>query len=378
MNTSLFIPEKIKVGFQNRSDTYTGKLAYVIYYDEKGVLRKENSWNGWRDKSIEPNEFNNEPTSGFVLNKKVGGYKSHWNMRQTYVRIYDPRGFEFEITIPNLIYILENCTSTVGKGIEGEFVYAWEGTELVLLPVNSPDYKECVELTKIIKENNYVKPSELEVGHIYEDKRGGKYLYVGRFDKYGYSTLYADFYGRPPEGLDDSYQEDILYSGGGCKKWHKPISTGKKYWFSYIGNNGKASSWFETYNTVSKKFVRESQDSYDDWNSIVEMLSKDIGFCPIDFSKDTIIPISSKQLKSGRDKHLILKNKDTLEEVYFSNTNDGKIYVNRGYFSKYQEDVLEPYTYADADLEYKFVEVHRFNKEGILIHKYNNFTHYYF
>ena len=32
----IFIPKKINVGFQNRKDTYTGKLAYVIYYDEDG------------------------------------------------------------------------------------------------------------------------------------------------------------------------------------------------------------------------------------------------------------------------------------------------------------------------------------------------------
>lgn len=45
----LFIPEKIKIGFQNRQGTYTGKLAYVIYFDKKGVLRKETSWQSWRD-----------------------------------------------------------------------------------------------------------------------------------------------------------------------------------------------------------------------------------------------------------------------------------------------------------------------------------------
>ena len=50
MKTSIFVPNKIHVGYQERSDTYTGRLAYVIYTDEKGKLRKENSWNGWRDK----------------------------------------------------------------------------------------------------------------------------------------------------------------------------------------------------------------------------------------------------------------------------------------------------------------------------------------
>ena len=72
INTTIYVPKKIKVGFDNRSDTYTGKLAYVIYYDEKGKLRKETSWNSWRDENIEPEEYDNEPMSGFVLNKKVG------------------------------------------------------------------------------------------------------------------------------------------------------------------------------------------------------------------------------------------------------------------------------------------------------------------
>lgn len=32
MNSKLFIPTKIKVGYQNRSDTYTKKLAYIILF----------------------------------------------------------------------------------------------------------------------------------------------------------------------------------------------------------------------------------------------------------------------------------------------------------------------------------------------------------
>ena len=42
MKANIFIPKKINVGFQNRDDTYTGKLAYVIYYDEKGNYEKKN------------------------------------------------------------------------------------------------------------------------------------------------------------------------------------------------------------------------------------------------------------------------------------------------------------------------------------------------
>ena len=64
------MPKTITAGFQKRYGTYTGQLAYIIYTDEKGVLRKEKSWNSWRDEEIEPLTFDNVPTSGFVLKKQ--------------------------------------------------------------------------------------------------------------------------------------------------------------------------------------------------------------------------------------------------------------------------------------------------------------------
>ena len=70
-----FIPKQIKVGYNERSNTYTGKLGYVIYYDQKNVLRKERSWQSWRQENLGFNDYPNEPLEGFVLNKHVGGYK---------------------------------------------------------------------------------------------------------------------------------------------------------------------------------------------------------------------------------------------------------------------------------------------------------------
>ena len=103
----LYIPTKIKVGFNLREDTYTGKLGYVIYHDGK-VWRKEASWESWRQKEgdttnvgrydetgkykwtsvklgpdINPLEFDNIPTDGFVLNKKAGGGSSGWKDRKS-------------------------------------------------------------------------------------------------------------------------------------------------------------------------------------------------------------------------------------------------------------------------------------------------------
>lgn len=178
----LYIPDKIKVGYVSRANTYTGKLAYVIYFDHKGVLRKEKSWEEWRDKKIDPTEYSNEPTDGFVLNKKVGGHSNGWNHRQTYARVYDPRGHEFEITVQNLLYILQECDCSKGKGLEGKFVYAWDKKDLILLPVGSADYKESKEFTGLQPSN--IKAKELLNGASYVTKDNKVLTYLGKFDYY--------------------------------------------------------------------------------------------------------------------------------------------------------------------------------------------------
>jgi hypothetical protein len=179
-NKQLFIPDRLNVGFVKRDDTYTGKLAYVIYWDKKGALRKEKSWQSWRDKKIAPKEFDNVPTDGFVLNKKVGGYKSEWNFRDAHIRVYDPRDFEFEISVANLLFILREADCSRGKGLEGRFVYAWDRDELVLLPVDSDEYKKSKAFTDL--QGLAVKGKELLPGATYLTKKQEELVFVGRYD----------------------------------------------------------------------------------------------------------------------------------------------------------------------------------------------------
>lgn len=271
MKRSIFIPKTCKVGFNEREDTYSGRLGYVIYHDGK-KWRKEDSWNGWienytseeefeakklesyntlakqllekanrnggkvdqwnyqlgkfikgsittieeafaligpyekyefylrkssTDEKIKPFEFPNEAREGFVLNKKAGGEKYSWNTRQTYCRVWDPQGFEIELTIQNLLYILENTNSIKGKGLEGKFVYGWDGKELVLVPEGAPEYIEMLEYSVMQSKN--IKKSELKVGGIYVDGRGNDYTYLGEgFKKSydGFSEKKALWFGR--------------------------------------------------------------------------------------------------------------------------------------------------------------------------------------
>ena len=180
-SNSFFIPKRLAVGFQNRENTYSGKLAYVTYYDNTNKLRKETSWNNWRCHEIDPIYIDNIPTSGFILNKRAGGEKWGWNQRATYARVYDPRGFEFEITIDNLLWILE-YVNTENKVLKGNFVYSWYGTDLVLMPVVSVDY----EVSKRLSEQQYnktsFKESDLIPGTLYKvkGKEANELVYIGK------------------------------------------------------------------------------------------------------------------------------------------------------------------------------------------------------
>lgn len=176
MKSNIYIPEKIRIGFQKRKDTFTGKLAYVICFDEKGKLRKETSWESWRDKSIQHIDLDNKPTEGFVFNKGVQRH-GYFGSGRSIIRVHHPDDFEFEISIDNLVAILMN--SDVSKrDIKGKFVFAWAGKDLILLPIDSMEYQQAMEFTN--KQTNSIKAKDLKKGFTYSLKKSAKELtYLG-------------------------------------------------------------------------------------------------------------------------------------------------------------------------------------------------------
>lgn len=278
MQNNIFIPEKINVGFQERKDTYTGKLAYVVYFDNKGVLRKEKSWESWRDKKI-PNEiYENKPTEGFVLNKKVGGTKYHWNPRQTYVRVYDPRGFEFELTVPNLLYILENTNSIKGKGLEGEFVYGYSGADLVLLPIESPDYQDLKDFNKKLKTGN-LKAKDLVLGGLYLNNKNEELIYMGRHDYWVIDCGRNEY--------DYRLQRYVRATPD------KDVNKGKHYIFATKSDpNGTYYSWskqpysYTQMKSLSGRIISAiSEEALPDYPDIFEHMEEQSWYSPIDQSK---------------------------------------------------------------------------------------------
>lgn len=324
MKPNIFLPEKINVGFQQRDDTYTKKLAYVIYFDEKGKLRKETSWNSWRNKEIENKIFKNEPTSGFVLNKKAGGYSTGWNHRQTYVRVYDPRGFEFEIDVTNLLYILENTNSIKGKGLEGEFVYGWDGKELVLIPCDSPDYKEITEFNKILHSNKNIKVKDLVLGGTYLTKNNEEWVYMGKFDYHTTKSKYD------------------LENG---KYDYTNINKGKHHFFvreaTYSYNNEKYLATI-ILKSLSGRFIGTvSEECAENYAELMDKLERTTEYSPIDDSKDEYIPYTFEDF-IGRCKNawwsVDFYSKDRKQKkIHFCKRND----VSQGVYEEVYEEYEE-------------------------------------
>jgi len=315
MNSTIFLPKTIKVGYQSREDTYTGQLAYVIYYDQKGKLRKETSWNSWRDNKIEPQEFPNEPTSGFVLNKKVGDYSSYWNHRQAYCRVYDPRNFEFEITIENLLYILENASSIKGKGLEGDFVYGWDGKDLLLMPVDSPDYKEITQYSEMILRNSYVKAKDLKLGAVYKTKDNEEWIYMGRFDYH--TTKY--------ERVEIPQQNTSWYGYRSYDSIKVNVNKGKHHFFARKTEDYLKNPYLSvlTIKSLGEKFVDTiSTECVENYAELFDKLECKTEYSPYDTSKDEYVRYTLEEFNDSI-------NKTRWKDYYDNVKNKYEVYLGR-------------------------------------------------
>jgi hypothetical protein len=256
MNDNIYLPKKINVGFQNRNGTYTGQLAYIIYFDKNGILRKETSWNSWRNQKIPNQEFDNVPTEGFVLNKKVGGNDTGWNHRNTYCRVYDPRGFEFEINVENLLYILENTSCIKGKGLSGNFIYGWSGKDLILIPTDSPDYAQLESYNSKIHSLEKFSLKKMKIGGRYLTNENKTWIYLGHFQRYDYAW--------------------------GVTERHIAIPKGKHFYFW-----SEERKVVEIVKTISSKIIAcVSEDCVENYSELMDKLERNSEYRPKDPTKN--------------------------------------------------------------------------------------------
>lgn len=322
MQSNLFIPKRIKVGFQERDETYTGKLAYIIYFDEKDKIRKEKSWLSWCDEKLGSFEFDNEPRSGYVFNKGVQRYAYHFGSGRSMLRVYDPRDFEFEITIDNLEAILMNSDISK-KEIMGEYVFAWSGSDLILLPTSSQEYIDSVSYTN--KQDKKISAKELIKGATYSRKKNDEnYIYIG----------YYEWYEKESGGLNT-----------------KNSSKGKKHIFASINENKKV-----TFEPISPSLLAEclDEDPVQDYPELVIKFEESINFKLINSFE--LINIRDNFLENPNEnsywsrKSLIKKDSDT-RYTYLSFYEDRNVEKQKDRYSGYNQYTIEHYDLINGSFE---------------------------
>lgn len=117
----------------------------------------------------------NIPTAGFYIGDSV----SRWSTSNKLFRVKDPRGFIVEVPTGNIATLLHHTTVTKGV-VQEDCVWGRDGTNHILLPVNSEPYLETLGKMDVLA-NKLIKKSELKVGdwvELFEDH--SKYYYAGK------------------------------------------------------------------------------------------------------------------------------------------------------------------------------------------------------
>lgn len=205
MADKFYIPNKLTVGFTAEEKASTGKLVQITYKDANGRIIREKTWREIIDDEASPKkkfikydtdangrlnynkpifknltgfpiqEIDNTPTKGFILNKS--DKTSGWENRSNTCFFYDPRGFEVNLSLNNLLYILK---ITNGNYSNTSFVYSWIDDIMVLLPCSSDEYKNSIEFMDVKSMKFSLK--DLKQGYVYNTKNLTKAIYIGRYD----------------------------------------------------------------------------------------------------------------------------------------------------------------------------------------------------
>lgn len=164
-----YIPDNIIVGYKKEKDENNSRLAYITYKDELGKLKFETSWNNWRNVNVQEEYYSNDIINSLMVVDTAGGYKSGWNYRQEYIRLLDNRGFMFDITTDNFLWLLDYSMCDYGV-LKGEFSLAWISNNLYLIPVKSNEYKIAKKYSVHRQNKRIKKTSEMTPGKYYRLK----------------------------------------------------------------------------------------------------------------------------------------------------------------------------------------------------------------
>jgi hypothetical protein len=167
----------IYVSFQKRNTESGSPLGALAPWGEDSVSRKKMAQiDAWGDPKFNAVKLENIPVSGF----RVSDFARHngWNGDNTVIQIEDPRGFELQISVDNMIQIMNGNTIVDGE-IKIPCVWGRDGSRNILLPINSEPYKNAIDNTERLKQTFNIRG--VRHGNKLELKDGRIGIYYGAY-----------------------------------------------------------------------------------------------------------------------------------------------------------------------------------------------------
>lgn len=223
------IPTQVYVGFQGRRSEDEVPLGFMTPYDTtQAGLKRQATVDSWADcgdeKTFNSVVLDNVPMIGFKLGRAIRRQRE-WGGNSTYVRIEDPRGFELEITIENMVMMMSHNIIEDGE-IMQECVWGREGTKNILLPINSEPYMDSLDTTRRLA-------SKLSLKDV---KAGDKIRLVTGEVGYYYGSLYPVF------GTESHESTSVRFGWNACHNvditFGHSIGSSKRYIFSTTDEDG--------------------------------------------------------------------------------------------------------------------------------------------
>jgi hypothetical protein len=177
-------PTNHYVGFQSRDGSGAPLGFMTPDGDDAAATKRKATVDTWakggyygKTKTLPSKSFENKPMSGFKLGEDVR-HGGGWGQGSVKWRIQDPRGFELEISSPNLAAILE-C-STIEKGeILDKCMWARLKNENILVPVTAELYQAAQSNSERLAKSASVK--DLKAGNRIILLNGEEGIYMGAF-----------------------------------------------------------------------------------------------------------------------------------------------------------------------------------------------------
>lgn len=181
--STIKVPEKVYIGFQGRRTQDDVPLGFMTPYGEDQAGQKRMATvDGWArgyygstNKAFNSVTLDNKPMIGFKIGRAVRRY-GRFSGNSSKIRVEDPRGFELEISIENMLMLMNSNIIEDGE-LVAECVWGRDGNANVLLPLNSEPYAHYLQTQQ--KKAAVIGLKNVKVGDSIELLTGEKGVYLG-------------------------------------------------------------------------------------------------------------------------------------------------------------------------------------------------------